>query len=143
MLLNLPRQVLLLRGCGKDLVINLLLTILLLWLGGMVHAIWIALEDASQEDKRRQQQQHLPVAQPPAPQQQHCAGAAPQPPYPAPQGAGGYYPPQLPPQPAAAGYPVVMGPGPAGGYGAAPPGAYPSVPGAPGGGACPTIPSKK
>lgn len=30
-------QVLLLRGCGKDLLINVLLTIVFLWLGGEAH----------------------------------------------------------------------------------------------------------
>lgn len=36
-----PLAVFLRKGAGKDFVINLLLTVLLFWLGGIVHAFWV------------------------------------------------------------------------------------------------------
>ncbi|GBF89943.1 hypothetical protein Rsub_02647 [Raphidocelis subcapitata] len=82
-----PLGVLMLRGCGRDLLINILLTIVLLWLGGMIHAVWIAVADASAEDRRRAA---LPVTAPAA-----SPYAGQQPPYPLPAGAGAYAPPPM------------------------------------------------
>ena len=36
-----PLAVFLKEGAGKQFVINLLLTLLLFWLGGIIHAIWL------------------------------------------------------------------------------------------------------
>lgn len=36
-----PLAVFLQKGVGKDFVINLLLTFLLFWIGGIIHAIWL------------------------------------------------------------------------------------------------------
>jgi len=36
-----PLAVFLQKGVGKDFVINLLLTVFLFWLGGIIHAIWL------------------------------------------------------------------------------------------------------
>ncbi|MFO1450002.1 MAG: YqaE/Pmp3 family membrane protein [Opitutaceae bacterium] len=35
-----PLAVFLKKGLGKDFIINILLTICLLWVGGIIHAIW-------------------------------------------------------------------------------------------------------
>ena len=36
-----PVAVFLKKGVGKDFVINLVLSLLLLWLGGIIHAFWL------------------------------------------------------------------------------------------------------
>ncbi len=36
-----PVAVLLKKGAGKDFVINLVLTLLLFWIGGIIHAFWL------------------------------------------------------------------------------------------------------
>jgi uncharacterized membrane protein YqaE (UPF0057 family) len=36
-----PLAVFLKEGAGKQFVINLVLTLLLFWLGGIIHAIWL------------------------------------------------------------------------------------------------------
>jgi uncharacterized membrane protein YqaE (UPF0057 family) len=36
-----PVAVFMRKGAGKDFVINLLLTICLVWLGGVIHAFWL------------------------------------------------------------------------------------------------------
>lgn len=36
-----PLAVFLQKGAGKDFLINLLLTFLLFWIGGVIHAIWL------------------------------------------------------------------------------------------------------
>ncbi|MEZ4238411.1 MAG: YqaE/Pmp3 family membrane protein [Myxococcota bacterium] len=42
-----PVGVLLKRGLGVDFVVNLLLTLLLFWLPGMLHAAWVISHDRS------------------------------------------------------------------------------------------------
>lgn len=36
-----PLAVFLKKGAGKDFVISLLLTLLLFWIGGVIHAFWL------------------------------------------------------------------------------------------------------
>ncbi len=36
-----PVAVYLRKGAGKDLIISLLVTLLLFWIGGIVHAFWV------------------------------------------------------------------------------------------------------
>ncbi|MDD3181169.1 MAG: YqaE/Pmp3 family membrane protein [Opitutaceae bacterium] len=36
-----PLAVFLRKGAGKDFIISLLLTLLLFWLGGIIHAFWL------------------------------------------------------------------------------------------------------
>lgn len=36
-----PLAVYLRKGAGKDFIISLLVTVLLFWLGGIVHAFWV------------------------------------------------------------------------------------------------------
>lgn len=36
-----PLAVFLKKGAGKDFIINLVLTVLLFWIGGVIHAFWL------------------------------------------------------------------------------------------------------
>lgn len=39
-----PLAVFLQKGAGKDFVINVLLSVFLLWIGGIIHAIWLQMK---------------------------------------------------------------------------------------------------
>ncbi|KAG6372716.1 hypothetical protein JVT61DRAFT_6303 [Boletus reticuloceps] len=99
-----PVAVALLSGCGPDLCLNILLTILG-WLPGCLHAFWLVLKRAEANDRYGYKNwtyagmgKYRPAHEAPPGVQPSTAHGQPQPPPPAPPPPGQYSPPGVPPQ---------------------------------------------